>query len=56
MNIISEPIQWLQDPQYLMPIMIVVSLWSSMGVGFLAILAGLLNVNKELYEALTSTV
>lgn len=51
MNIISEPIQWLQNPQYLMPIMIIVSLWSSMGVGFLAILAGLLNVNKELYEA-----
>lgn len=50
-NIISEPIQWLQSPQYLMLIMILVSLWSSMGVGFLAILAGLLNVNKELYEA-----
>jgi len=50
-NVIAEPIQWLQSPQYLMLIMIIVSLWSSMGVGFLAILAGLLNVNKELYEA-----
>jgi multiple sugar transport system permease protein len=50
-NFITEPVQWLQSPDYLMLIMIVVSLWSSMGVGFLAILAGLLNVNKELYEA-----
>lgn len=50
-NIIQEPIQWLQSPQYLMPIMIVVTLWSSMGVGFLAMLAGILEINPELYEA-----
>jgi multiple sugar transport system permease protein len=31
--------------------MIMVSLWSSMGIGFLAMLAGLLNVDKSLYEA-----
>jgi multiple sugar transport system permease protein len=31
--------------------MVVVTLWSSMGIGFLAMLAGILNVNKELYEA-----
>ena len=51
MDMISEPIQWLQSPEYLMPIMILVTLWSSMGVGFLAMLSGLLGVNKELYEA-----
>lgn len=50
-NFISEPIQWLQSPEYLMPVMIIVSLWSSMGIGFLAMLSGLINVNKELYEA-----
>lgn len=50
-GIIREPIQWLQSPDYLMPIMIVVTLWSSMGVGFLAMLAGILEVNPELYEA-----
>ena len=50
-SIIQEPIQWLQSPQYLMVIMILVTLWSSMGVGFLAMLAGLLDVNPELYEA-----
>lgn len=48
---IAEPIQWLQSPDYLVDIMIVVALWSSMGVGFLAMLAGILNIDKEVYEA-----
>ncbi|GAB4402948.1 MAG: sugar ABC transporter permease [Anaerolineales bacterium] len=51
LNVIQQPIQWLQSPQYLMPIMIIVTLWSSMGVGFLAMLAGMLEINPELYEA-----
>lgn len=51
MGFITEPVQWLQSPQYLMPVMMIVTLWSSMGIGFLAMLSGLLNVNKELYEA-----
>lgn len=50
LNVIQEPIQWLQSPQYLMTIMVVVTLWSSMGVGFLAMLAGILEINPELYE------
>lgn len=50
-KIISEPIQWLQSSTYLLPIMIIVALWSSMGVGFLSIFSGITNVNKELYEA-----
>jgi len=50
-GIILEPIQFLQSPQYLMSIMIIVSLWSSMGVGFLAMLAGVLNIDQSLYEA-----
>lgn len=33
---IVRPIQFLQSPQYLMNIMIVVGLWSAMGIGFLA--------------------
>lgn len=51
MNVIQEPIQWLQSPQYLMTIMIIVTLWGSMGIGFLAMLAGILEINPELYEA-----
>lgn len=50
-GLITQPIQWLQNPDYLLIIMIVVTLWSSMGIGFLAMLAGVLNINQELYEA-----
>lgn len=48
---ITEPILWLTDARYLLTIMIIVGLWSSMGSGFLAMLAGLLNADEELYEA-----
>ena len=51
LGIVNEPIQFLQSPDFLMPIMIVVALWSSMGVGFLAMLAGMLNVDTSVYEA-----
>lgn len=51
LNLIQEPIQWLQSPQYLMTMMIIVTLWSSAGIGFLAMLAGVLEINPELYEA-----
>jgi multiple sugar transport system permease protein len=51
LGIIDKPVQWLQSPQHLMDIMILVSLWSSMGVGFLAMLAGILNIDEQLYEA-----
>ena len=50
-GLIREPIQWLQSTEWLMPVMILVTLWSSMGVGFLSMLAGILNINPELYEA-----
>lgn len=51
MGTVQEPVQWLQSPQYLMTIMIIVTLWGSMGVGFLAMLAGILEINPELYDA-----
>lgn len=51
LGIINEPIVWLVNTDYLLPIIIIIGLWSSMGVGFLAILAGLLNVDESLYEA-----
>lgn len=50
-GVITEPITWLKTPQYLMPIIIVVQLWQSMGVSFLANISGLQNVNTDLYEA-----
>ena len=51
LKFISEPVQWLTSETTLLPIMIIVALWSSMGVGFLAILSGIMNINEELYEA-----
>ncbi|PKK90655.1 MAG: ABC transporter permease, partial [Tenericutes bacterium HGW-Tenericutes-7] len=51
LGLIVEPIAYLQSPDFLFTIMIIVALWSSMGVGFLAMLAGILNVSNELYEA-----
>lgn len=48
---ISEPIIFLQDQEWLLNIMISVSIWASMGIGFLAMLAGVLGVDKELYDA-----
>lgn len=50
-NLIEEPIVWLSSTDHLLWIMIVVSLWSSMGIGFLSMLSGIMNVNEELYEA-----
>lgn len=51
LGVITEPVKWLIDSRFLLPIMIIVALWSSMGVGFLAILAGILNTDETLYEA-----
>jgi multiple sugar transport system permease protein len=51
LGMIDQPIQFLLSPDYLMNIMIFVSLWSSMGIGFLAMISGILNINEELYEA-----
>ena len=48
---INQPIQWLISSDYFMPIMIFVSLWSSMGIGFLSMLSGIMNIDQELYEA-----
>ena len=50
-GLINQPITFLSSADYLLPIMIVVGLWSSMGIGFLSMLAGVMNGNDELYEA-----
>lgn len=51
MGILLEPIQWLKKEEYIMPIIILVQLWLSLGTGFLAFIAGLQTVDKTLYEA-----
>ena len=51
LGLITEPVTWLSTAEYIKPIVIVVQLWSSMGVSFLSNISGLQNVNQELYEA-----
>ncbi len=51
MGLIYEPIQWLKDVNLIMPVIIIISLWSSLGTGFLSFVAGFTNVDKELYDA-----
>ena len=50
-GIISEPIKWLTDSRNVMIVLIIVQLWSSMGVGFLAFIAGFQNLDKSYFEA-----
>ena len=50
-GIITEPIQWFRNEQYVFVIIVLIQLWLSMGVSFLANIAGLQNIDDELYEA-----
>ena len=50
-GIVLEPIQWLQNPDFIPFIIILVQLWLSLGVSFLAFIAGLQGVDRTLYEA-----
>ncbi len=50
-GLINEPILWLQTPDYIVPIIIAITIWSSMGVSFLADIAGLQGLNVSLFEA-----
>jgi multiple sugar transport system permease protein len=51
LGITSDAIQWLATAGYIMPILVVVQLWLSLGVSFLTFIAGLQTVDKALYEA-----
>ncbi len=50
-GLINEPILWTKDPDWILFVIVVISGWMSMGNGFLVFLAGLQNVDPELYEA-----
>jgi multiple sugar transport system permease protein len=50
-GLIPEPIQWLSDPRFMMPVVILVVLWLSLGTSFLVFIAGLQGIDRSLYEA-----
>lgn len=49
-GIITSPIQWLTDGNYVLGTAIVVQLWLSLGAGFLAMRAGFQNIDRSMYE------
>ena len=51
MGMITKPIVFLQNVDYIVPICIVVSIWTSLGTAFLSFIAGLQGVDRSLYEA-----
>lgn len=51
LDIINEPILWMQTEKYVLPVLIVVQLWLSLGTGFLSFIAGLQTIDRSMYEA-----
>ncbi len=51
LGIMDEAILWMKTEKYVLPVLIVVQLWLSLGTGFLSFIAGLQTVDKSLYEA-----
>lgn len=51
LGLIQNPILWLEDSKYMITIVIMISLWMSLGVGFLSFIAGLQGVERSQYEA-----
>lgn len=50
-GIIDQPIQFLVDPRWMMPLVMVVVLWMSLGTSFLVFIAGLQGIDESWYEA-----
>lgn len=50
-GLIDEPILWTQNGKYIFIAVIIISVWMSMGNGFLVFLAGLQGLPTEIYES-----
>ena len=46
-----DPVLFWQDTSWILPLLIMVQLWMSLGIGFLSFVAGLQTVDRALYEA-----
>lgn len=51
LGIIDQPIEWFSTDVYILPLIIIVQLWMSMGSGFLVMRAGTASVDRQYYEA-----
>ena len=50
-GILTEPILWFENAKFVMPLCIVVALWTSLGTAFLSFIAGFQTVDRSMYEA-----
>jgi multiple sugar transport system permease protein len=50
-GMIQKEIAFFKDAKYVMPLCIIVALWTSLGTAFLSFIAGLQGVDRSLYEA-----
>ena len=51
LGIITSPILWFQNAEYVMPLCIIVALWTSLGTAFLSFIAGFQTIDRSMYEA-----
>ena len=51
MGLISSPILFFDNAAYVMPLCIVVALWTSLGTAFLSFIAGFQTIDRSMYEA-----
>lgn len=50
-GVITEPVNWFKTEEYVMPLCIIVALWTSLGTSFLNFIAGLQGIDRSLFEA-----
>ena len=50
-GVIDEPVQWLTEPSLILPIAILLTVWAGVGYYAVIFLAGLQNIQEELYDA-----
>lgn len=51
LGILNQPVQWLAEPAFSLPIAMLVTTWMGLGYYMMIFLAGLQNIPEELYDA-----
>ncbi len=51
LGFLTEPVQWLAEPAYALPIAMLLTTWMGLGYYMMIFLAGLQNISDELYDA-----
>lgn len=51
LHLVPEPIQWLAEPRFSLPIAMLLTIWMGLGYYMMIFLAGLQNISEDLYDA-----